>query len=234
MKISLGSSDDLPYLRRQHRTLGPQYKAPCRLRRLRLHIIRGGGGFFRLEDDQKERRDGDKRPGVVFSTVGATVAILSPYVELKSDSRPLIFPRMLSSKATPGRLSSPACFMAGAYGNRTHQEPVSRPLTGFEDRPEHQLLTRSRMRQDTSEDDANRRNPLFHRMKRPCTVQHPILPSRQNPTHSVSIRPLRASPALPPCDTQMSRNPFRWGPGWSVRTGGRAGSSRAGRPARGA
>ena len=35
--------------------------------------------------------------------------------------------------------------MAGAYGNRTHQEPVSRPLTGFEDRAEHQLLTRSRM-----------------------------------------------------------------------------------------
>jgi hypothetical protein len=35
------------------------------------------------------------------------------------------------------------CFMAGAYGNRTHQEPVSRPLTGFEDRAEHQLLTRS-------------------------------------------------------------------------------------------
>jgi hypothetical protein len=45
------------------------------------------------------------RPGVVFSTVGPTVAILSPYVELKSDSRPLISPRMLSSKATPGRLS---------------------------------------------------------------------------------------------------------------------------------
>ena len=35
--------------------------------------------------------------------------------------------------------------MAGAYGNRTHQEPVSRPLTGFEDRAEHQLLTRSRV-----------------------------------------------------------------------------------------
>ena len=33
--------------------------------------------------------------------------------------------------------------MAGAYGNRTHQEPVSRPLTGFEDRAEHQLRTRS-------------------------------------------------------------------------------------------
>ena len=64
--------------------------------------------------------------------------------------------RTLSSKATPGRLSSPACFMAGAYGNRTHQEPVSRPLTGFEDRAEHQLLTRSRMRQDTAEHDANR------------------------------------------------------------------------------
>ncbi len=51
---------------------------------------------------------------------------------------------MLSSKATLGPLSSPACFMAGAYGNRTHQEPVSKPLTGFEDRAEHQLLTRSR------------------------------------------------------------------------------------------
>ena len=89
------------------------------------------------------------------------------------------------------------CFMAGAYGNRTHQEPVSRPLTGFEDRAEHQLLTRSRMRQDTSEHDANRRNPLFYRTKRSCTSYHPILPSRQNPTHSVSIRPLRASPALP-------------------------------------
>jgi hypothetical protein len=28
--------------------------------------------------------------------------------------------------------------MAGAHGNRTHQEPVSRPLTGFEDRAGHQ------------------------------------------------------------------------------------------------
>ena len=33
--------------------------------------------------------------------------------------------------------------LAGAYGNRTHQEPVSRPLTGFEDRAGHQPRTRS-------------------------------------------------------------------------------------------
>ena len=38
--------------------------------------------------------------------------------------------------------------LAGAYGNRTHQEPVSRPLTGFEDRAEHQLPTRSQMMQE--------------------------------------------------------------------------------------
>src|SRR5271157_4585 len=110
MKISLGSSDDLPYLRRQYGTLGPQYKAPCRLRRLRLHIIRGGGGFFRLEYDQKERRDGDKRPGVVFSTVGATVAILSPYVELKSDSRPLIFPSLFHGGSVWESNPPGACF----------------------------------------------------------------------------------------------------------------------------
>ena len=35
--------------------------------------------------------------------------------------------------------------VAGAHGNRTHQEPVSRPLTGFEDRAAHQQRTRSRM-----------------------------------------------------------------------------------------
>ena len=34
--------------------------------------------------------------------------------------------------------------MAGTHGNRTHQEPVSRPLTGFEDRAGHQPRTRSR------------------------------------------------------------------------------------------
>jgi hypothetical protein len=33
--------------------------------------------------------------------------------------------------------------LAGAHGNRTHQEPVSRPLTGFEDRTEHQQRKRS-------------------------------------------------------------------------------------------
>jgi hypothetical protein len=33
--------------------------------------------------------------------------------------------------------------MAGAHGNRTHQEPVSRPLTGFEDRAGHQPRTHS-------------------------------------------------------------------------------------------
>ena len=35
--------------------------------------------------------------------------------------------------------------MAGAYGNRTHQEPVSKPLTGFEDRAGHQPRTHSRV-----------------------------------------------------------------------------------------
>ena len=35
--------------------------------------------------------------------------------------------------------------MAGTHGNRTHQEPVSRPLTGFEDRAGHQPRTRSRV-----------------------------------------------------------------------------------------
>src|SRR5208282_6384959 len=39
----------------------------------------------------------DKRPGVVFFTVRATVAILSPYVEPKNDSRPLIFRGVLPS-----------------------------------------------------------------------------------------------------------------------------------------
>ena len=34
--------------------------------------------------------------------------------------------------------------VAGAHGNRTHQEPVSRPLTGFEDRAGHQLWAHSR------------------------------------------------------------------------------------------
>jgi hypothetical protein len=34
--------------------------------------------------------------------------------------------------------------MAEAYGNRTHQEPLSRPLTGFEDRGRHQPTTRFR------------------------------------------------------------------------------------------
>ena len=33
--------------------------------------------------------------------------------------------------------------VAGTYGNRTHQEPVSKPLTGFEDRAGHQPRTRS-------------------------------------------------------------------------------------------
>ena len=33
--------------------------------------------------------------------------------------------------------------LAGTHGNRTHQEPVSRPLTGFEDRAGHQPRTRS-------------------------------------------------------------------------------------------
>lgn len=33
--------------------------------------------------------------------------------------------------------------MAGTYGNRTHQEPVSKPLIGFEDRAGHQPRTRS-------------------------------------------------------------------------------------------
>ena len=28
--------------------------------------------------------------------------------------------------------------LAGAYGNRTHQEPLARPLTGFEDQAGHQ------------------------------------------------------------------------------------------------
>jgi hypothetical protein len=40
----------------------------------------------------------DKRPGVVFFTVRATVAILSPYVEPKNDSRPLIFRGVLPSR----------------------------------------------------------------------------------------------------------------------------------------
>ena len=87
--------------------------------------------------------------------------------------------------------------LAGAYGNRTHQEPLSRPLTGFEDRAEHQLRTRSRVRQDTSEHDANRRNPLFYWTKRSCTPQHPTVSSRQNPTHPGPIRPLRF-----PCATR--------------------------------
>src|SRR5208337_2542943 len=58
--------DDLPYVRRQPGTLCPHYKTPCRLRRHRLHIIRRGGDFFRLEDDQWKRRDGDK--GTVLSS----------------------------------------------------------------------------------------------------------------------------------------------------------------------
>ena len=33
--------------------------------------------------------------------------------------------------------------VTGAYGNRTHQEPVSKPLTDFEDRAVHQRQTRS-------------------------------------------------------------------------------------------
>lgn len=40
--------------------------------------------------------------------------------------------------------------MAGAYGNRTHQEPVSKPLTGFEDRAGHQPRTHSRWRLTSS------------------------------------------------------------------------------------
>ncbi len=40
--------------------------------------------------------------------------------------------------------SCPAGKMAGTHGNRTHQEPVSRPLTGFEDQAGHQPRTRSR------------------------------------------------------------------------------------------
>jgi len=39
--------------------------------------------------------------GVVFFTVGATVAILSPYDEPKIDSRPLIF--LLASLRGPAR-----------------------------------------------------------------------------------------------------------------------------------
>jgi hypothetical protein len=35
--------------------------------------------------------------------------------------------------------------LAGADGNRTHQEPVSRPFSGFEDRAGHQPRNRSRL-----------------------------------------------------------------------------------------
>jgi hypothetical protein len=41
--------------------------------------------------------------------------------------------------------------MAGAHGNRTHQEPVSRPLTGFEDRAGHQPRTHSPMLRELAE-----------------------------------------------------------------------------------
>ena len=44
--------------------------------------------------------------------------------------------------------------LAGAHGNRTHQEPVSRPLTGFEDRAGHQPRTRP----DSSDEASRRRN----------------------------------------------------------------------------
>ena len=37
----------------------------------------------------------------------------------------------------------PLAGVAGAHGNRTHREPLSRPPTGFEDRGRHQPNTRS-------------------------------------------------------------------------------------------
>jgi hypothetical protein len=55
-------------------------------------------------------------------------------------------------KSLPGKARDDDCdamttdeSVAGANGNRTHQGPLSRPLTGFEDRAGHQPRTRSRM-----------------------------------------------------------------------------------------
>ena len=53
--------------------------------------------------------------------------------------------------------------MAGAHGNRTHQEPVSRPLTGFEDRAGHQPRTHSPMLREPAEVVARRRSGFLAR-----------------------------------------------------------------------
>ena len=59
----------------------------------------------------------------------------------------LVLPRRSDEKDTTnfGILPRGTTSLAGAHGNRTHQEPVSRPLTGFEDRAGHQPRTRSRV-----------------------------------------------------------------------------------------
>jgi hypothetical protein len=82
--------------------------------------------------------------------------------------------------------------MAGAHGNRTHQEPVSRPLTGFEDRTEHQQRKRSPKSRHETEHDYKRRNPFFPGGLRSSSSEQPILLSRQEPTDSYAS-PMRSS-----------------------------------------
>ena len=50
-------------------------------------------GMLRAAPGAAEQQVGARRSGVVFFAVEAPVAILSPYVDFKNDSRPLIRPR---------------------------------------------------------------------------------------------------------------------------------------------
>jgi hypothetical protein len=110
--------------------------------------------------------------------------------------------------------------LAGAHGNRTHQEPVSRPLTGFEDRTEHQLRKRSPLRQQAAEHEYTRRNPLFPGGLRSSIPEQSIPLSRQEATDSDPKRPLRAVPALSErCQIGTpAGHPFR--SSWRTRIGG--------------
>jgi hypothetical protein len=94
--------------------------------------------------------------------------------------------------------------LAGAHGNRTHQEPVSKPLTGFEDRTEHQQRKRSLKRWLEAACDCKRRSSFYSRGARSSIPYRSIVLSRQNATDSglnlASVgRPVPLSAVLSGC-----------------------------------
>ena len=104
--------------------------------------------------------------------------------------------------------------LAGAYGNRTHQEPVSKPLTGFEDRAWHQPRTHSRLRRKKTVYDRKRRKSYRQRVRRSQEDRHHPLGPRpivaETTLRGVDLRP-PPERFLAPVETNLLGLLIGWG-----------------------